>query len=168
MKRIATLLAVASAVTFLPSQAQGSLFRATGTILIGNPVTRETGGVSETATACGESVDQDVPADAAEGVDGRWVYLGDDPSGLWGKRATLTADRTIPANPAPVGTGNDVDAWFYDSGCSLIKPTTFPGAYHMATVGSSEEGVVPPSAQWVAIDLYRGVRATFEFTVHPD
>lgn len=167
MKRSISLLAVLGAVALTaPASADPTvLFTESGTILVGNPITRETGGITETSASCGESIDPEVPADTAQGVDGHWIYLGDDPTGLWEQSATLTATRTIPSNPAPVGTGNDVDAWFYDGGCTLIKPTVHTQAYHMATTGSSEFGVVPSGAQWVAVTLYRGVNAPFTFTV---
>lgn len=168
MKRQIALLAAIAAVSLTaPASADPVvMFQETGTILVGNPITRETGGVSETLSSCGESIDQDVPAGTGEGVDGAWVFLGDDPRNLWEKTATLTSPRTIPANPAPVGTGNDVDAWFYDTACALIKPSQHAGAYHMATTGSAETGVIPTGAQWVVVDLYRGVNAPFTFTVY--
>ncbi|MFP5224901.1 MAG: hypothetical protein ACLGH3_05010 [Actinomycetota bacterium] len=171
MKRLIALAALAP-MMMLPVAVQAQedppLYQADGTILVGNPLTRETGGVAEIGESCGESIDPDIPTGTFDGTDGRWLFLGDDPTDLWGHRATLTANRTIPDTPAPVGTGNDVDAWFYDTGCGLIRPVDDPNAYHMATVGSNEQGIIPQGAQWVVVDLYRGVAAEFEFTIWSD
>ena len=83
--------------------------------------------------------------------------------------ATLRSARTLPAPPVLGGTtNNDVDAWFYDDGCSLIRPNAHPAAYHMATIGSIENGVIPTGARFVVVDLARGFKAPFTFTVYPE
>ena len=175
MKTVSLLALVAAAASVLPAQAaEEPLFTKSGTIVAGNALTRETGGVTETVSPCDGTIDSEIPPYTAQGVDGYTIDLA--PEGdfealatLWGKRATLTANRTIPANPVPVGTGNDVDAWFYADGCTLIKPTKdTPSAYHMATTGSSEFGVIPTGARFVVVDLYRGVNAEFAFTIFAD
>lgn len=174
MKKLSLLVLAASAASIAPAHAADPLLKVQGTILLGNPITRETGGVTETVSPCDGSLDPEVPPYAAQGIDGWTIDLA-GPEGdfeamqlLWGKRATLTANRTIPENPAPVGTGNDVDAWFYGDGCTLIKPSTDPNAYHMATTGSNEFGVIPTGTRFVVVDLYRGLNAPFTFTIHAD
>lgn len=169
------LLAVAGvAATIAPAHAAEPVVTATGTILLGNPITRDTGGVTETVSPCDGSIDPEVPAYTAQGVDG-WVIdlLGPDGDyaaleALWGNAAKLTANRTIPDTPAPISTNNDVDAWFYGDGCSLITPTADPRAYHMATTGSNESGIIPNGTRFVVVDLFRGANATFTFTVFGD
>jgi hypothetical protein len=171
MKRLVALAALAPMLAVpLAAHAEDPtpIYQESGAIVVGNPLTRETGGLAEIGESCGESIDPDIPTGTFDGTDGKWLYLGDDPSGLWDKRATLTANRTVPSNPVPVGTGNDVDAWFYDTSCNLMRPTEYPGAYHMATVGSNEHGFIPMGAGWVVIDLYRGAAAEFEFTIWSD
>ena len=174
MNKLALLALAAAAATAVPAHAAEPLVSVSGTILLGNPITRETGGVTETVSPCDGSVDAEVAPYTAQGIDGYTIdLLGAEQdfealAQLWGKRATLTATRTIPENPAPVGTGNDVDAWFYADGCSLIKPSADPGAYHMATVGSAESGVIPNGTRFVVIDLYRGVNAPFTFKIFAD
>lgn len=166
---LALLGAVGSSGLFATAD-EAVLLKVEATILIGDPLTRDTGGISETAAPCGVPADPAIEASATQGIDGYWIYLGgddDDASDLWGKRASLTATNTLPASPALVGTGNDVDAWFYGE-CNLIKPTDDPQAYHMATVGSNENGIIPPGAAWVAVDLFRGVNAPFVFTIYAD
>lgn len=173
MKKLSLLVLAAAAASVVPAQAAAPIFSETGTILVGNPLTRETGGVTEYASPCDGSLDPEIPPYAAQGVDGYTIDLMRDRTfeevqALWGKRATMTADRTVPSNPVPVGTGNDVDAWFYADGCSLIKPTSDPAAYHMATTGSSEFGTIPSGTRFVVVDLYRGANATFTFSIFAD
>lgn len=173
MKKLSLLALGVAAAGVMPASASTPIFTETGTILIGNAATRETGGVTEIVSPCDGSLDPEVPAYAAQGIDGYTIdLLGEgsfeDLEALWGNRATLTANRTIPDTPAPVGTGNDVDAWFYADGCSLIKPTADPAAYHMATTGSSEFGVIPNGARFVVVDLYRGANAEFTFSIFAD
>lgn len=174
MNKLALLTLAAAVASVLPAQAADPLVSVTGTILIGNALTRETGGVTETVSPCDGSVDGEVPAYTAQGIDGYTIdLLGPDGDFaalelLWGKRASLTATRTIPDNPAPIGTGNDVDAWFYGDGCTLIKPSMDPGAYHMATTGSLESGTIPTGTRFVVVDLYRGVNAPFAFKIFAD
>lgn len=171
MKKLSLLAVAAAAAAAIPAQAADPILTVEATILIGNPATRETGGVTEYASPCDGSIDPEVPPYAAQGVDGYTIdLLGEDGDyaaleALWGNAATLTANRTLPDTPAPVGTGNDVDAWFYGDGCTLIKPSNDPQAYHMATVGSLESGVIPSGTRFVVVDLARGANATFTFKI---
>jgi hypothetical protein len=156
MKRGLLAVLVMAAVA-VPAAAEHSStdFVATGLILVGDPVTRVQGGVSEIGSPCLGSFDPEVPEGAAQGVDGFWIQL---PEGAAGHSATLTA-----ADP------NDVDAWFYTEDCSLIGPTADENAYSMATTdpepNGNEEGTIPEIASWVAVDLYVGAAAEFTFTI---
>ena len=152
---LAAALVLAAAVTVPASADHGaSDFVATGTILIGNPGTRVIGGVSETGSPCMGSIDEDVPDGTFNGIDAVWVKL---PAGSVGHAATLTA-----AEP------NDVDAWFYTDACTLVTSAT-ENAYSMATTApepnGNEEGIIPATAGWAAIDLYVGAHADFTFTI---
>lgn len=165
MKRIMVLSIAVVAAAMVPAGAgHGSTdFVQTGTVLLPNPATRLYGGVTEQVSPCGGSIDPDVPAGAAQGVDGYWFAL---PTGAGGHDATMIATGPEPPDPVGLIPGIDVDAWFYDDGCALIRPSADPNAYHMATVGSNEFGVIPENAAWVAVDLVSGVNATFTFTVY--
>jgi hypothetical protein len=156
MKRLAlvSMILLAVAAPALASHTATD-FVATGTILIGDPGTRVIGGVTEQGSPCLGSIDPDVPAGLAQGVDGFWIAL---PEGSGGHAATLTS--TAP---------NDVDAWFYDEGCGLIQPAADPNAYSMATTdpvpNGDEAGTIPANAAFVAVDLYVGAAAPFTFTI---
>lgn len=151
------MASVVLAAIALPAAADHGAadFTATGTILVGNPITRVIGGVTENVSPCGGSIDQDVPDGISNGVDAAWIEL---PEGSGGHAATLTADGD-----------NDVDAWFYDAGCALIQPSADENAYSMSSVdlepNGDEEGIIPAVAAWAAIDLYVGANATFTFTI---
>lgn len=165
MKRIPVLvLAVLGALLAAPATADhgGDTWDQTGTILVSNAATRLYGGISELGGACGESLDPDVPHDTWQGLDGYWFELPEEAAG---HDATMTASASAVPEDAPA-PGNDVDAWFYDAGCTLIRPTQDPNAYHMATPGSTEFGVVPEGAAWVVVDLVTGANATFTFQIH--
>jgi len=163
VRRVAIVPLLAIAVA-LPAGADhgSSAWEQTGTIAVANPATRLYGGAAELVSPCGGSIDQDVPPGAANGTDGFWFEL---PEGAAGHDATLTASEFAVPDPAGAIPGNDVDAWFYDFGCTLIRPTADPNAYHMATVGSNEFGVIPAAAAWVVVDLVTGANATFTFRI---
>lgn len=165
--RVRHLLVLAAILgAAVPASASGdTLFEGEGTILAPNPSSRTVLGITETAYGCHESPDPDVPnevAAVANGLDGVWLHLGEDvvdAARLWGKPATLVS---AALGPVP----NDVDAWFFDSGCALIKPAAVPGAYDMATDGAGPEtGSIPSGAEWVVVDLYAGANASFTLTV---
>lgn len=149
MKKFLLLVATVSMLAALPSQAD-PFFTATGTVLAGDPATRAVGGATEQLSPCNGSIDPDVPAGLAQGVDGYWIQL---PEGSAGRTATLTANEP-----------NDVDGWFYDEGCGLM-----PSPYTLATTdpvpNGDEQGVIPEGAAWVVVDLYVGAAATFTFSI---
>lgn len=156
------LLLAALVALVLPVSAQAShpsAFTQTGLIAVGNPGTRTIGGATEVVSPCLGSIDQDVPAGAAQGTDGYWFEI---PEAVRGHAATLVA-------AAP----NDVDAWFYDENCTLIKPSgtgpVDPDAYSMASLSpepdGNESGKIPAAAAWAVVDLYVGAAATFTFNV---
>lgn len=157
MKKILlTAVTAMIALSMLPASAtHGESFVATGTIAVADPASRQYGGVTEQGSPCLGSIDPDVPAGIFQGVDAVWVAL---PLESEGHAATLTS--TAP---------NDVDAWFYDEGCTLIKPAADPNAYSMATTdpapNGDEEGIIPVGAAWVAVDLYVGAAAPFTLTI---
>lgn len=129
----------------------------TGTVLLADPATKYLLGVTETVSPCNGSLDQDVPAGAANGVDGYWIDL----LGYEGHRATLTGSAT----DAPNAPGPDLDVWFYDEACGLIGPAADENAYHMATSSSNEFGIVPAGAAFAVVDYAVGApAATFTFT----
>ncbi len=49
----------------------------------------------------------------------------------------------------------DMDAYFYDAGCSLMQGVSL-------LEGSDPAGSVPPGATWVVVDLFVGAEATFD------
>jgi hypothetical protein len=162
MKRLALipLLILAAAVPSLAANTDpADDFVATGTITAGNPGTKKLGGIAEIGSPCMGSIDPDVPAGTFNGLDGAWVALGENWSGA---EAKLTA---APLDAVAL-TLNDVDAWFYDDACALIGPSVDHAAYHMATSGLTEYGVIPTGAAWVAIDLADGAAAEYTFTVY--
>lgn len=156
MKRL-LLASVAVALAVSPAFGEhGPVeFTATGTIAIAGPQTRTISGLTEIGSPCLGSVDPEVPNGTFQGVDGFWVELPIDAAG---HPATLTA-----------GAPNDVDAWFYDEGCSLINMAADPNAYSMASTDpapdGNESGIIPAAARWAAIDLYVGAGAAFEFKI---
>lgn len=163
MRKLLLLPLLAAAVALPAGAGHGTgTWERTGTILLPNPATRLYFGVTEFVSPCGGSIDPDVPEGATNGLDGAWFEVPDD---AWGHRATLTATEFVVPDPLNLVPGNDVDAWFYDGGCSLIRPSTDQGAYHMATVGSNEFGVVPIGTAWVVVDLVTGGNATFNFRI---
>lgn len=153
MKRFILLAAAAlTAFAMVPAQADDG-FSVTGTVLVGNPVTRAYGGASEMVSPCNGSIDPDVPAGTGQGVDGYWIQLPEGSAGLEATLVTLTE-------------GADFDAWFYDEGCTLM---TGAANYTMATTdpvpNGDEAGAIPEGAAFVAVDLYVGANASFTFTI---
>lgn len=163
MRRFAILpLIVLSVVVPASADHGASTWEQTGTILLANPTTRSYAGVTEQGSPCGGSIDPDVPDGSANGIDGFWFRL---PDGVVGHDATLTSSEFPAPDPVGLVPGNDVDAWFYDDSCTLIRPTADRNAYHMATAGSNEFGIVPAGAAYVIVDLVSGGNATFTFRV---
>lgn len=153
MKKILlAAIAALTALSLVPANAEPT-FSETGTVLVGDPVSRRYGGVTETASPCNGSVDPDVPSGLGQGIDGYWIQL---PEGSSGSTATLVTNTE----------GADFDAWFYTEGCSLL---TGAENYTMATTdpapNGDEEGVIPEDAAWVAVDLYVGAAASFTFSI---
>jgi hypothetical protein len=151
-KYLLAAIAAMTVLSLIPANAEPS-FSVTGTVLVGDPVSRRYGAVTETVSPCNGSIDPDVPAGAAQGVDGYWIQL---PEGSAGATATLVANTP----------GADFDAWFYTEGCSLL---TGAANYTMATTdpmpNGDEEGTIPEDAAWVAVDLYIGAAAEFTFSI---
>jgi hypothetical protein len=172
------IVLVGMLVLLFPFQARaGVVFEATGLIRAGNPATRVAGGVTETTNACGVSLEPNVPNGTTQGADGFWFQL---PESIRGHTATLTED---PPNINEDTATGDMDVWFYDAGCNLIKPPNTdgtgpkdPNAYSMATQGeaslndddlpvfSPENGTIPAMAAWAIVDLVVGANATFNFS----
>ncbi len=164
MKRVALIGLLAILLTGAPAvnADEHPDWTASGEILLPSPGSRAIGGVTELASPCMGSIDPDVPDGAAQGLDGYWIEI---PEGAGGHAATLTAD-------AP----NEVDAWFYDLDCNLIRPPSSMSAgpkdehaYSMAGSGDLPEGdkagTIPAEAAFAAVDLYLGFNATFTFTI---
>lgn len=148
---LAALVAM-TALSLVPANAEPT-FSVTGTVLVGDPVSRRYGGVTETVSPCNGSVDPDVPPGLGQGIDGYWIQL---PEGSAGSTATLVTNTA----------GADFDGWFYTEGCALL---TGAANYTLATTdpapNGDEEGVIPEDAAWVAVDLYVGAAASFTFSI---
>lgn len=135
------LVALALVPALLPAAAGAhhgqKYFSVSGTIRIGHPVARATGGVTELAAQCD-------PSSPLQGIDAFWIRL---PESTLGRAARLDA-----------GEPNDADAWFYDASC---RPLPYNGMAH----DGPESGVVPTGSVWAVIYLAFGVEGTFTFTV---
>ncbi len=154
MKRaiLACLVAATVAIPGFAHAAGPKTF--SGTILVGDPVTSVTGGVSETGRTLNPtgSGPDCVSAQPTDGVDGLFFDVSD-----YAGQAAVLADVNDSAGV------NDLDVWFYDATCSVI------GSYAaMATdpaPGVGETGVVPDNAAYAVVDLFAGANASFTLTV---
>lgn len=102
-----------------------------GAILLGNPTTAVTRGVSEAAADC-------QPGSPANGVDGVWHRVDEFAGGTF----TLTMESTL-----------DADLYFYTLDCTSINDKR-DGAE--ALMGFAETGDVPPDAGYAIVNGFVG------------
>lgn len=62
---------------------------------------------------------------------------------------------TVTITGADASGAHDMDAYFYDGGCTLMGEVSL-------TEGADPAGAIPPGATWVVVDLFSGAGATFD------
>ncbi len=187
MRRILIMIVLAA---FAPSMAKATpLYEVHGLINAPNPAVLYAGGVTETLSPCGTNLDPQVPPGTLQGVDGFWFTL---PTTARGRAITVKPD---PVNVATTQSSGQIVAYFYDSGCNLIKPPGSDGsgpkdanayslttsdpvpsidtdqvnevaAAHPGDVFPTLHGTVPATATYIIVDLYAGGDMTFTLTVN--
>jgi hypothetical protein len=111
---------------------------ASGTILVGHPVSSISGGVTENLAPC-------TPADPINGVDGVWVDLLD----FQGHDASMVVDATL-----------DADVFFYTAACDYVAGADLNAGF----LGEPEAGTVPADAQYAVVNGFLGT-GSFTLTV---
>jgi hypothetical protein len=115
-------------------------FTVSGTIALPSPEANLSGGVTEIAGACD-------PSSPVQSVDGDWILL---PDGADGQAITIVPD-----------AASDMDGYFYDASCSLIRYFDLAAK----TSGRTETGIVPDAAKYVIVDQADGLNGTYTLTI---